>query len=124
MKSNWIYYALILLAVEKIVQHIIVTLAFYFNWQDIASTVILSSTLLLTLSAIVFILFTISLWGLLKKLAWSINLLILLAVFDLVGEFVAQGRLDIALTVSFMGAAILLILSLIYRRQTRTCTSF
>lgn len=117
MRSNWVYYGLMLLTVEKIVQHIVVTLAFYFNWTDIASTVVVSPIVLMVLGALVAILFIISLWGLLQKRGWSINLLIGLALFDLVGEFVAQGRIAITMTVSFLAATLLLILCLVYRRE-------
>ena len=80
MRSNWVYYGLMLLTVEKIVQHIVVTLAFYFNWTDIASTVVVSPIVLMVLGALVAMLFIISLWGLLQKRGWSINLLIGLAL--------------------------------------------
>ena len=119
MKSNWIYYALLLLAIEKTVQHLFVTLAFFFNWGDIASTVVVSPAVLMVSGAIIAILFAISLRGLLEKQVWTINLLIFLAIFDLVGEFAAQGRLDIVMTISFLMAALLLILSLMYRRQVQ-----
>ena len=117
MRSNWVYIGLVLLTGEKIVQHIVVTLAFYFNWKDIASTVVVSPTFLMISGAVVAILFIVSLRGLLKKQIWSINLLTALAVFDLVGEFVAQGRLAITMTVSFLAATLLLILCLVYRRE-------
>jgi hypothetical protein len=94
MKLNWVYYGLVLLTVEKIFQHIFVTLAFYYNWRDIASTVVVSPKLLMVSGAIVAALFVCSLWGLLKKQRWAIKLLTALAIFDLVGEFVAQGRFD------------------------------
>lgn len=71
MKSNWIYYGLVLLTVEKIVRHIVVTL------------------------------------------------LIALAIFDLLGEFAAQGRFAISMTVPFLAATVLLILCLLYRREVR-----
>ena len=117
MKSNWVYYGLAVLAAEKTIQHIFVTLAFYFNWGDIASTVVVSEMLLMVSGAIVAVLFAISLWGLLTKHFWSVDLLMTLAVFDIVGEFVAQGRLTIAIPVSFLVAVILLFLTLAYRRQ-------
>ncbi len=120
MRPNWIYYGLILLTIEKIVQHIVVTLAFYFNWKDIASTVVVSPTLLMILGAMVAVLFIFSLWGLLKRKSWTVNLLIALALFDMVGEFVAQGRIAITMTVSFLAATLLLILCLAYRRGMRT----
>jgi hypothetical protein len=119
MKSNWLYYGLVLLTIEKIIQHVAVTLAFYFDWMGIGSTVAVPPRLLMVLGAIVAILFMISLGGLLKKRAWSINLLIALAVFDMLGEFAAQGRLAIQLNVSFLAATLLLILSLVYGRQIR-----
>lgn len=119
MKSNWVYYGLVLLTLEKIVQHIVVTLAFYFNWRNIASTVVVSPTLLMVSGAMIAFLFIVSLWGLLRKQVWSVNLLIGLALFDLVGEFIAQGRFAITMTVSFLAATMLLILCLVYRRDIR-----
>ena len=118
MKSNWVYYLLILLIIEKIIQHIAVTLALYFNWMNITSTVAVSPVLLMVAGAITAILFCFSLWGSIKKQRWAINLVIALALFDLAGEFVAQGRIDIAIPVSFIAAVLLLVLALIFRRQT------
>jgi hypothetical protein len=115
MKLNWVYYGLVLLTVEKIFQHIFVTLAFYYNWRDIASTVVVSPKLLMVSGAIVAALFVCSLWGLLKKQRWAISLLTALAVFDLAGEFIAQGRFAITMTISFLVAGVLLILCLVYR---------
>ncbi len=117
MRSSGVYYGLVLLTVEKIIQHIFVTLAFYFNWQDISSTVVVSSRVLMITGAFIAILFALSLWGLLKKYTWSVNLLITLAIFDMVGELVAQGKVAITLNVSFLVAVTLFILCLVYRRQ-------
>lgn len=117
-KSNWVYPLLILLLVEKIIQHIFVTLAFYFNWSDIAATVAVSPTILMILGAIVAVLFVISLWGMITKKTWTVNLVIALALFDIIGEFVAQGRIDISMTISFLVATLLLILAFTYRRRT------
>lgn len=118
-KLDWIYSLMILLIIEKIIQHIVVTLAFYFNWADIASTVVVSPTTLMILGALVAVLFALGLWGMIKKQMWAINLVIVLALFDIIGEFVAQGRIGILITVSFIVAVILLTLALIYRRQLR-----
>ena len=114
---NWTYYILIMLVIEKIMQHGFVTLAFYFNWKDIASTVIVSPAALMILGALVGISFAISLWGMLRKQIWAIRLITTLAVFDIVGEFVAQGRLDIMITVSFVVAVVMWILAWQYLRQ-------
>jgi hypothetical protein len=119
IRPNWTYYGLILLTLEKIFQHLLVTLAFYFNWKDIASTVVVSPTALMIAGAVIAILFVLSLWGLLKRRDWTVNLLIALALFDMLGEFVAQGTIAITLNVSFLVATLLLVLSLVYRGQMR-----
>lgn len=117
MKASWYYYGLLVLTAEKTIQHIVVTLAFYFNWGDIASTVRVSPGILMVLGALLVPLFAISFWGILKKRLSAINLVIFLALFDMVGEFVAQGKIGIRLTVSFLVAALLLLVGLMYRRQ-------
>lgn len=117
LKSNWVYYLLLLLIAEKIVQHIFVTLAFYFNWVEIGSTVAVSPALLMILGAIVAALFVLSLYGILTRRNWAVTLVMGLALFDIVGEFVAQGTLGIVINVSFIVASVLLILGWIYRRQ-------
>jgi hypothetical protein len=119
-KSNWVYYVLIFLIVEKIIQHIVVTLAFYFNWADIASTVVVSPAILMILGVPVTLLFALSLWGMIHKRDWAINLVIFLALFDIIGEFVAQGTLGILITVSFLVATLLLTLALMARKHTGT----
>ena len=54
--------------------------------------------------AAVAILFALSLWGMLSGKRWALSLLIGLAVFDILGEFVAQGTLAIKIHVSFLVA--------------------
>ncbi len=104
---------------EKIIQHFAVTLAFYTNWGDIRSQVAVNPEVLMVLGAIVMILFVVSLWGMQTRRQWVIGLLIGLAVFDIVGEFVAQGLLTIVITVSFLVAVAILVLALIYRREVK-----
>jgi hypothetical protein len=116
-KSTWVRYALIVLIVEKIIQHIVVTLAFFFNWREIASTVAVSPSLLMVLGAIAALLFMLSLSGIIARKKWAVNLVIGLALVDIVGEFVAQGTLYIVITVSVLVATILFILGLVYRRR-------
>lgn len=117
MKTNWLYIAILLLVVEKTIQHIVVTVAFYFNWMDIASTVTVSTTSLMILGGLVAVLFAIALLAMIRKHRWSIQLIIALALFDIVGEFVAQGRIDIKIPVSFIVAILLFILAVTYRKQ-------
>lgn len=116
---NWIWYVLVILTIEKIIQHIFVTYAFWQDIGDIRSQVAVSPDLLMIAGAGIAILFMLSLWGLFTNKFWAINLLIGLALFDILGEFIAQGRLDIAIPVSFVVAGVILILALVYRRQNR-----
>jgi len=116
---NWIWYVLVILNIEKIIQHIFVTYAFWRDIGGIRSQVAVSPDLLMIAGACIAILFIISLWGLLTNKWWANNLLIGLAIFDILGEFVAQGRIDIAIPVSFVVAVVILILALVYRRQNK-----
>ena len=111
---------LIALAAEKFVQHVVVTAAFFFDWDDIGSTVVVNPNVLMVLGALGAILFAISLWGLVTQQRWAVDLLIGPALFDIVGEFVAQGTLGILITFSFIVATVLLIAALLCRRQTQT----
>jgi hypothetical protein len=120
VKTPWVKYLLIALVFEKIIQHIVVTLAFYFNWADIGSTVAVNPGILMILGPVIAVLFILSLWGIMTQQNWASNLVIALALFDMIGEFIAQGRIDIVITVSFLVATILLILALLYRRQDAT----
>ena len=69
------------------------------------------------LGAIVAGLFGVSLRGIVTQQRWATNLVIALTIFDMIGEFVAQGTLSIAVTVSFLVATLLLGLALLYRRH-------
>lgn len=116
-RASWLYYLVLVIITEKIIQHIFVTVAFYFNWTDIASEVVVSPTILMISGAIVAIFFMVTLWGMIKKQTWAIYLAIGLALFDIVGEFVAQGRIDIVITISILMATLLLILAIAFGRQ-------
>lgn len=117
LKIDWARIILIVLICEKIIQHIAVTLAFYFNWKSIISTVKVDPAILMVLGAVIAVLFMLSLWGMITQKKWAINLVIGLAVFDMVGEFVAQGRIDIVINVSFVVATLLLLLALQIRQK-------
>ena len=114
---SWIWYVLVILIIEKIIQHVFVTFAFYSDFAGIRSSVAVEADLLMISGAMVAILFMLSLWGMISEKKWAINLVIALALFDIIGEFVAQGKLDIMIPVSFIVAIILLVLASIYRQQ-------
>jgi hypothetical protein len=119
-KIDWIRYILIALIVEKILQHCFVTLAFYFDWGGIGATVAVNPNILMILGAIVCVLFMLALWGMISRKKWATSLIVGLALFDILGEFIAQGKIGIDVTVSFLVASALLILGLIYRRKEAT----
>ena len=112
----WNRYALMVLAFEKVVQHCFVTAAFLIDMGGIRSTVAINPWILTVAGALVAVLFAVALWALLVRRPWAPRLLIGLALFDIVGEFIAQGRLGITINVSFIVAVLLLVLSIKYRR--------
>lgn len=119
MKTSRIYYALVVLLLEKCIQHIVVTLALYFNWSGIRSTVAVNPDVLMVTGAVLALFFVLSLWGLLTRKEWTLNLIIALALIDIIGEFVAQGTIFIVITVSFIVAWMILILVMVYRRHVQ-----
>jgi hypothetical protein len=119
-RATWVKRLLQVLVIEKIIQHFVVTLAFYFNWDKIGATVVVNPTVLMVLGGIVALLFIVSLWGMVTDQPWAMNLVVALALFDFLGEFIAQGRIDILITVSFLVAILILVLSFLYRRQLWT----
>ena len=113
----WPRYIIVALLAEKVIQHVAVTAAFYFNWYNIGSTVAVSPTILMVVGAALAVLFAVALWAVSGGRAWATKLIIALALFDIVGEFVAQATIAIDINVSFIVATALLVLVLLYRRQ-------
>ncbi len=107
--SDWI---LIAIAIEKAIQHAFVTYWFASDRFELREQVVPPWEILLVLGGIVAVLFVVALVGLLRWEPWAPRLLVGLAVFDIVGEFVGQGTLMIDLVVSFVVAIALLILAL------------
>ena len=92
-----------------------VTLTFYTDWQQISTTVDADPTQLMVAGAFLALLFALALCALLTRKGWALDLVIALALVDIVGEFYAQGTIAILITFSFIVACILL--ALIARRQ-------
>lgn len=69
------------------------------------------------LGLVIALLFAVSLLGLIKHSNGTGSLVMALALFNIVGEFVAQGRILILITLSFVVAIMLLILGLSYRQR-------
>lgn len=116
-RTDWLWYLLIILLCEKIIQHAVVTLALRLDWANIGATVAVSPTLLMILGAVVAVLFIIALWGMITRHRWAVFLAMGLALIDIVGEFVAQGKFGITINVSIIVATVLFGLTLVYSRQ-------
>lgn len=114
--ATWVHYLMIALLAEKVFQHVVVTAAFYLDWKGIRATVAVNPTALMILGGVAAILFGVALWAILSGRKWAARLVIAMALFDILGEFVAQGTIGIEITVSFLVAVILLVLALLYRR--------
>ncbi len=106
--------ALITVVCWKIYEHAGEALAFGMNLGNVRADVTTNPNVLLVSEAAVGVLFLLSLWGVLRNLRWTPSLLIGLALFDIFGDLGAIGASGISL--SFLVAAVLLILALAYRR--------
>ena len=118
-RTSWIRYLLIALVTGKTVQHVVVTLAFHFDWDNIRSTVAVDPGILMVLGGVVAVLYALSLWGLVARRMGALTLVVALSLFDILGEFVAQGTMNITVTVSFLVAIALLILAFVYQHEQR-----
>ena len=107
--SDWV---LIAIAIEKAIQHVFITYGFAFDRFELRDQVAPPWEILLVTGGIVAVLFVVALIGLLRWEPWAPRLLVGLAVFDIVGEFVGQGTIMIEIVVSFLVAVVLLILAL------------
>ena len=65
------------------------------------------------------ILFLFAFFLLLRRNQLSLRILLYLALFDVIGEFVAQGTIFITITVSFLVATLILILLRLKREELR-----
>jgi hypothetical protein len=92
------------------------------NRFDIRESVAIDYRLFAVIGGIAALAFAVSLGAMLRGRVWSYRALIVLALVDIVGEFIAQGRLGIALNVSFLVALTVLTLALAELR-TRRLTS-
>jgi hypothetical protein len=108
-----IHIGILLLTVEKMLQHLLTAVFFAFNIPgigrpEIGPTFDLSDTTMVVLNLIVFILFGMGFWGRLRGNLWHRPLLVGLALFDILAEFIFHGFFYI--TISVIVSVILLAL--------------
>jgi hypothetical protein len=111
---------LLILAFEKFVQHMYVTYGFIINLGGIRLAVSLDYRIFLISGFLVGLLFLLAFILLFRGNRLSLTLLFYLALFDFLGEFVAQGKVFITITVSFLVAALILIMIGTKRRSLIT----
>jgi len=109
-KRILISYLLIFLVIEKIVQHTLVSLAFLDDIGGVRSTVAVDYRALMISGAVLAILFAVALPAMIQKKRWSLYLVVLLAAADIIGEFIAQGTVFVAINISQIVAIVLLFL--------------
>ena len=115
--NRFLLYVLIILSLEKFIQHMLVTYAFFVDLKGIRNSVALDYRILLVSGLVVGLLFLINIPFLYQGRRYSYILLFTLALFDFIGEFVAQGTLFIEITVSFTVASTILIILILFRKR-------
>jgi hypothetical protein len=110
-------YVLIVLSIEKVIQHMVVSYAFYVDLGGIRTSVVVDHRILMISGFIVGILFLVNIPYLYQQRRFSFRLLFGLALFDFFGEFAAQGTLLIDITISFVVALAIIIILLISKKQ-------
>jgi hypothetical protein len=129
MSSNrqLFHIGIFLLAFEKVVQHLLSALFFIVDISgigrpDIGPNFQLSDGTMVVLNVIVGILFALGLWGRLRDKGWHRTLLIGMAIFDILAEFVFHGLFFI--TWSVIVAVLLLVLLYLDRDKSRKNSAF
>ncbi len=119
MKENnrTLIYILMILSFEKFIQHMVVSYAFLNDVSGIRNSVVVDYRYLVISGLIVGFLFLIDIPFIYRRKPFSFILLFFLALFDFIGEFIAQGTILIDITVSFIVASIIIILLISYRKR-------
>lgn len=109
--------ALLILSLEKFIQHIVVTYAFWMDLPSIREFVSFDYRIFTISGFIVGILFLANIPFLIKRRRFSLYLLLFLALFDFFGEFIAQGTLMIEITVSILVALLIILILIFFRKR-------
>jgi hypothetical protein len=114
--TEWLLFAL---AIEKCIQHVFVTWAFATDQAALRERVAVPYEALMLIGGVAAACYAASAIGLRQRRTWSPALLIVLALIDIIGEFVAQGTGMIEITLSFVTAGAILLLALRQRTFQR-----
>ena len=114
---SWPIIVLVILSLEKFIQHVFVSYAFYIDLDGIRETVVVDYRWLIVSGLIVGILFLVNIPFLYQRKRFSYYLLLFLALFDIIGEFLAQGTFAIDVVLSFLVALLILFILILYRQE-------
>lgn len=112
--EDWL---LLLLSAEKSIQHAFVTWAFVSDRFGLREQVVPPYEFLLVIGGTSAVLFAVGIMGVWRRRRWAPPLLLVLALADIVGEFVAQGTVMIHIVLSFIVAWVVLVLAWRARRR-------
>ncbi len=109
-----IHFGILVLTAEKIFQHLLTAVFFAVNIPgisrpDIGPNFQFSDATMAVLNIIVFILFGASFWSRLRSKGWHQTLLVGLAVFDILAEFIFHGFFYITISVIVSGVLLVFI---------------
>jgi hypothetical protein len=108
---------LMILSLEKFVQHMVVTYAFVMDLRGVRQFVFFDYRIFMFTGFFIGILFLLSFILMTRRARLGLNLLFFLALFDFVTEFVAQGTMNIEVTVSILVATLIIVLYLLTRKS-------
>jgi len=118
--SKLVRAVLVILLVEKIIQHLFTAIAFIYDipgigTPDIGTRFEISNPVMATNNAALVLLFGAAIWGIARDRRWAIILVFLLATFDIVAEFVFHFFFFI--TFSVIVSLVLIIVLMRYRSE-------
>ena len=118
--SKLIRVVLIILLVEKIIQHLFTAIAFIHDipgigTPDIGTRFEISNPVMAMNNAILIPFFVAAIWGIARDRRWAKILVILLAAFDIIAEFVFHGFFFI--TISVIVSLVTIIVLMRYRSE-------
>jgi len=118
--SKLVRAVLVILLVEKIIQHLFTAIAFIYDipgigTPDIGTRFEISNPVMATNNAVLVLLFGAAIWGIARDRRWAIILVFLLATFDIVAEFLFHGFFFI--TFSVIVSLVLIIVLMRYRSE-------
>ena len=109
-----------ILLAEKVVQHIVVTGAFATDQATFRDDAPFDHRWFLVTGGVAAALFVLALYGHLHRRRGTLQLMVALALFDIVGEFVYQGSPNIVITISLLVATAILLLAIAELRHSNS----